>query len=73
MTNHTPRSLLSILQEHFDPREEGWAWLAPRGERVGGVVSQIEGAEVTLEQLSDMVVFNDRHAWSMREEDAAAA
>ena len=120
MTNNERRSLLSILQEYFTTREEGWAWLAPHGDRAGGVVSQIEGAyddpavaasafalilrecdaedgflaicrwdgrptetdrelwrslraEVSVEQLSDMVVFNDREAWSMREEDASAA
>jgi hypothetical protein len=120
MTDKERRSLLSILQEYFHPREEGWVWLAPHGDRAGGVISQVEGAyddpdvaasafvrilreceaeggflaicrwdgrptesdrelwrmiraQVPVEQLGDMVVFNDQQTWSMREEDAAAA
>src|SRR3954454_15816749 len=112
--------LLSILQKFFNPREEGWLWLASYvGDDPRGVVSQVEGAYedveaagrslariinevgadrfwialcrregcptesdrelwrlvrdlVSADALTDMVVFNRRRAWSMREEDAAA-
>ena len=37
--------LLRILQECFNPREEGWLWLATYSDGVeGGVVGQFEGA-----------------------------
>ena len=37
--------LLSILQKFFNPREEGWLWLASYvGDDPRGVVSQVEGA-----------------------------
>lgn len=121
MATSNAEELLTILQTHFSPREEGWVWLALYTDDMpGGVVSQIEGeyedpgvaahalgriinevepdrayialcrAEgrpresdrelwrdlrvlVDRETLTDMVVFSDREAWSMRAEDAAAA
>ncbi|MBV9293725.1 MAG: hypothetical protein JO222_14890 [Frankiales bacterium] len=121
MTPPRTEKLLAILQEHFNPREKGWIWLALYADGDDrGVVNQIEGefgdpleaaqalarivneirpdhAYVALcrregrprevdrelwrelrrrvadERLFDMVVFSDRHAWSMRAEDAAAA
>jgi hypothetical protein len=37
-------SLLSILQEHFNPREDGWLWIALYEDgHHGGVVQQIDG------------------------------
>ena len=44
MTSARVDRLLTILQQHFNPREEGWLWLAfhaDDGER--GVLNQIEG------------------------------
>jgi hypothetical protein len=121
MTTSPAEELLAILQQHFNPREEGWVWLALYADgREGGLVNQIEGeydepaqaaralsriineagadrADLALcrhdgrprevdrelwrelrrlvarERLLDMAVFNRRHAWSMRAEDAAAA
>jgi hypothetical protein len=120
MTSRTDE-LLRILQEHFNPREEGWLWIAlSMNGAEGGVVNQVEGpyddaagaaralamivnetgadrayvalcrqegrpterdremwrrlrAAANADVLVDMVVFNDTDAWSMREEDAAAA
>src|SRR5436305_13709332 len=44
MATSTPDERLAILQQHFNPREEGWLWLAMYADaREGGVVSQIEG------------------------------
>jgi hypothetical protein len=44
MTSSRSDALLTILQEHFNPREEGWLWLALYADdREGGVLSQIEG------------------------------
>ena len=120
MTHSRAAELLAILQDHFNPREEGWLWLATffDGDEKG-VVNEIEGAypdpivtahalasivnecgavaylalcrwdgrpteadrelwrdlrrQASPELLLDMVVFNDTGAWSMRDEDAAAA
>ncbi|MBV9486592.1 MAG: hypothetical protein JO246_11090 [Frankiaceae bacterium] len=37
-------NLLGILQDHFNPREEGWLWVATFMDGAeGGVVNQIEG------------------------------
>jgi hypothetical protein len=45
MTNPSIAQLLTILQEHYNPRETGWLWLAVyRDADVSGVVNQIEGA-----------------------------
>lgn len=45
MTTHRTDQLLTILQEFFNPREEGWLWLATYLEgQDGGVVMQFEGA-----------------------------
>lgn len=45
MTRSRAEELLGILQEHFNPREEGWLWLAVYAESGGaGVVQQFEGA-----------------------------
>jgi hypothetical protein len=44
MTTSRNEDLLAILQEQFNPREEGWLWVALfADDRDGGVVSQIEG------------------------------
>jgi hypothetical protein len=44
MTTSRSEVVLDILQEHFNPREEGWLWVALYADdRDGGVVSQIEG------------------------------
>ena len=120
MTTTREDELLSILQNYFNPREEGWLWPASYcGDDPQGVLGQFEGAyedvdatgrglaaiingvgadryflalcrregrptegdrqlwrivrdQVEGDTLSDMVVFNRRRAWSMREEDAAA-
>src|SRR3954454_8683503 len=52
--------LLSILQKFFNPREEGWLWLASYvGDDPRGVVSQVEGAyedvEVTGRSLARII------------------
>lgn len=121
MTTSRIEELRAILQEHFDPREDGWLWVATCAtDADGGVVNQREGeyAEpkatahalgrminaatpdiayvalcrrdgrptesdrelwrelcrlVTRERLIDLVVFNQRQAWSMRADDVAAA
>lgn len=112
--------LLAILQEHFNPREEGWLWLAMfRDGDEKGLLNQIEGAyedpvltaralariinecgvqsylalcrwdgrpteadremwrylrrQISPDLLLDLVAFNDKAAWSMRDEDTAAA
>lgn len=112
-------TLLAILQQYFNPREEGWLWVAFYDDDQPGVVEQIEGdyedvaATVTglsqvingvsfehahlavcrregrpteadrelwrglreavdAARLVDLVVFNDRDAWSMRDEDRQA-
>jgi hypothetical protein len=45
MTTSGTDDLLAILQRFFNPREEGWLWLATYVDgRDGGVVNQIEGA-----------------------------
>jgi hypothetical protein len=43
MTRSRAEDLLGILQEHFNPREEGWMWLATYPESGTGVVEQFEG------------------------------
>jgi hypothetical protein len=44
MTISRTEELLAMLQEHFNPREEGWLWVALYADdREGGVLSQIEG------------------------------
>jgi hypothetical protein len=44
MTTSRQDELLGILQEHLNPREEGWLWIALYADgRDGGVVNQIEG------------------------------
>lgn len=43
MPTPTPESLLTVLQDHFSRREEGWVWLATFAEG-RGVVNQVEGA-----------------------------
>jgi hypothetical protein len=44
MATSRTEKLLAILQEHFNPREEGWLWVALYADdREGGVVNQIEG------------------------------
>ena len=121
MTTARTDELLTILQAHFNPREEGWLWVAMYADDSdGGLVNQIEGeyddpretaralgrilnevrpdhaylalcrregrpreadrelwrelrALVDPDRLIDVVVFNRRHTWSMRAEDAAAA
>src|SRR3954452_14076025 len=45
MTTARTDKFLAILQKSFNPREEGWLWLATYLDgREGGVVSQFEGA-----------------------------
>ena len=45
MTTKRIDNLLSTLQQFFNPREEGWVWVAlERDDLDRGVVSQIEGA-----------------------------
>lgn len=45
MTTHRTDQLLTILQECFNPREDGWLWLASYvDDQEGGVVAQFEGA-----------------------------
>jgi hypothetical protein len=113
--------LLAILQDFFNPAEEGWLWLAlydddaerkiveqiegsfddaaqaaqALGDLINGVpperawlaICRSEGrpyesdrelwrrlrAAVTPGKLVDMVAFNARIVWSMREEDVAAS
>lgn len=44
MTNSATADLLSILQDCFNPREDGWLWVAVLpAEGSHGVVQQIEG------------------------------
>lgn len=44
MTSARIDELMSILQRFFNPREEGWLWLAfYEDDRAGGVLNQIEG------------------------------
>jgi hypothetical protein len=44
MARSRTEKLLGILQEHFNPREEGWLWLAAYPDSGGhGVVEQFEG------------------------------
>ena len=44
MTSARNAELLEILQQHFNPREDGWIWLALYVDgRDGGLVNQIEG------------------------------
>jgi hypothetical protein len=120
MSTSRTDELLTILQNCYNPREEGWLWLATyRDDMDQGVVAQVEGhyedppatakglatiineasvdhcylalcrregrpAEMDREmwrdlralaepgRLIDMVVFNHRESWSMRQEDACA-
>ena len=44
MTDRRIDTLMKILQQHFNPREEGWLWIALYADgRDGGVLNQIEG------------------------------
>jgi hypothetical protein len=44
MRTSRTEELLGILQLHFNPREEGWLWVALYADdREGGVVNQVEG------------------------------
>jgi hypothetical protein len=120
MANSRIATLLAILQDHFNPREEGWMWVAHfiDDDEESGVVNQIEGEYgeplsmadglagvingshtqaclllcrrsarpteadrelwrrlrdlVSAELLVDLVVFDRRGTWSMRDEDARA-
>lgn len=50
MTNARIDQLLTILQDHFDPREEGWLWLALFREDDGeGVVNEFTGEYADVE------------------------
>jgi hypothetical protein len=45
MTTSRTDTLLAILQEYFNPREDGWLWLATyRDDADGGIVNQVDGA-----------------------------
>ena len=45
MTASRTDSLLAILQNHYNPREEGWLWMASfLGDDDKGVVNQFEGS-----------------------------
>ena len=43
MTTSRTDELLTILQEHFNPEEEGWLWLAVFRDDEPGLLNQIEG------------------------------
>lgn len=60
MTTSRTTDLLTILQRHFNPREEGWLWVALYDSgREGGAVNQIEGAydepTATAHALADII------------------
>jgi hypothetical protein len=60
MTRSRTDELLTILQQYFNPREEGWLWLATyHDDRADGVVEQFEGhyedAAATAQGLARMI------------------
>jgi hypothetical protein len=66
MTTSRSDTLLTILQDFFNPREEGWLWLATyRDDEDGGTVEQVEGAYeepvATAHGIADIVTNSGAH------------